>query len=98
MANNNAMDVDDEKVDDSLALSYETDQKKVLHVSKAAKHQANTRTKHNNLMSSNSNSQYVLNKEHQPNTTCGTTTQMEDNNIINIQLPYNPQAPTKPDL
>jgi len=98
MVNNNAMDVNDEKVDDSLALSYETDQEKALCVSKVAKHQANTRTKHNNLMSSNSNPQHVLNKEHQPNTTCGTTTQMEDNNVINIQLPYNPQAPTKPDL
>jgi len=98
MANNNTMDVDDKKIDDSLALSYETDQEKALHISKAAEHQANMRTKHNNLMSSNLNPQCVLNKEHQPNTTCSTTTQMKDNNVINIQLPYDPQVLTEPDL
>ena len=38
MANNNAMDVDDKKVDNSLALSYKTDQEKALHVSKVAEH------------------------------------------------------------
>jgi len=38
MVNNNAMDIDDKKVDDSLALFYETDQEKALHVSKVAEH------------------------------------------------------------
>ena len=98
MANNNAMDVDDEKIDDSLTLSYKTDQEKALHVSKVAEHQANMKTKHNNIMSSNLNPQCILNKEHQSNTTCSTTTQMKDNIVINIQLPYNSQAPTEPDL
>jgi len=49
-------------------------------------------------MSSNSNPQCVLNKEHQPNTTCSTTTQTEDNNVINIQLSYDPQVPTELNL
>ena len=98
MANKNAMDIDDEKIDDSLTLSYKTDQEKALHVSKVAEHQANMKTKHNNIMSSNLNPQCILNKEYQSNTTCSTTTQMKDNIVINIQLPYNSQAPTKPDL
>ena len=38
IANNNTMDVDDKKVDVSLTLSYKTDQKKALHISKAAEH------------------------------------------------------------
>jgi len=38
IANNNAIDIDDKKVDNSLTLFYETDQKKALHISKVAEH------------------------------------------------------------
>ena len=95
---NNAMVINDKMVDTSPSLSYETDKEKALCVSKAAEQQANMRPKCNNLMASNSNPQYVLNKKQQPTTTHGSTTQTKDNNVINIQLPYNPQAPTELDL
>ena len=75
------MVIDEEMVDVSPALSYETDQEKALRVSKAAEQQDNTRSKCDNLKASNSNPQH---KEQHPIPTCGPTTQFEDDNVINI--------------
>ena len=98
MEYNNAMVINKEMVDISPVLSYETNQEKALHVSKVAKQQDNTRSKHNNLKASNSNPQCVLNKEQYSISTYSLTMQFEDNNVINIQLPYNSQVPTEPEL
>jgi len=38
IANNNVIDINDKKVDDSLALFYETDLKKALYISKVAEY------------------------------------------------------------
>jgi len=38
IANNNVIDINDKKVDNSLALFYETDLKKALHISKVAEY------------------------------------------------------------
>jgi len=95
---NNTMVVNEEIVDVSSALSNKTGQIKALHVSKATEQQDNTRSKCNNLKASNSNPQCVLNKEQHSIPTCGPTTQFEDDNVINIQLPYDPQAPTELEL
>jgi len=42
--------------------------------------------------------QCVLNEEQHSYPTCGSTIYIEDDNDINIQLPYDPQAPTEPEL
>ena len=95
---NNAMVIDKEMVDISPALFYETDQEKVLCVSKVAKQQDNMRFKYNNLKAFNSNPQCVLNKEQHPIPIHSSTTQFKNDNFINIQLPYDPQAPTELEL
>ena len=52
---NNAMVIDEEMVNGSPALSYETDQEKALHISKANVQQDNMRFKCDNLNSFNFN-------------------------------------------
>ena len=98
MESNNNMVINDKRVDSSPVLSHKTEQEKALHVNKAAEQQVNIRPKCDNLIASNSNPKCVFNKEQQPNTTCGSTSQTGDDNIINIQLPYDPQVPTELDL
>jgi len=60
-------------------LSYKTEQKKTLHVSKAADQQVPMRPTSGN---NEAPPTHVSNKE----------------SVINIQLSYDPQAPTEPDL
>ena len=98
MANNNSVDDDVDMNNNSPALFYEDKQEKVLRVSKAAEHLTNTRLQGNSLNVSIPIPQCVLNEEQWLNPQCGPTTHNEDNNIINIQLPYNPHAPTEPEL
>ena len=70
---------DDDPVDSTPDLSYETEQEKAFRVSKAADQQDSTRTKDGN---------------NEASSTHGT----HEESVINIQLPYDPQAPTEPDL
>ena len=42
--------------------------------------------------------QYILNKEQRFSSQYGPTIHNEDNNIINIQLLYDSNTPTKPEL
>jgi len=49
-------------------------------------------------MASGSNLKHIFNNEQQSYTTHGTASQTKDVNVINIQLPYNPQVPTELDL
>ena len=65
--------------DSTPELSYETEQEKVLHVSKVADQQEPMRP-----MSGN-NEALPTHASH-------------EESIINIQLPYDPQAPTEPEL
>jgi len=65
--------------DSTLELSYETEQEKILYISKAAGQQESIRPMCGN------------------NKALPTHTSHEES-IINIQLSYNPQAPTKPEL
>ena len=100
MEQNNAMIIDDDSNDSSLALSYEDKQERAIRVSKVADLQNNTRPQCNSLNASNPTPQCVLNKDHQSNTgnkATQATTSHEDE-VINIQLPYDPQAPTEPEL
>jgi len=95
---NNGMDVNEGPVESTPALSYETEQEKVIHISKVAEQQGNMRPKDRNLKAPNSNPKCVSNIEQRDLSARGTVSQTEDDNVINIQLPYDPQAPTKPDL
>ena len=97
---NNDMVIDDDFNDSSPALSYEDEQERAIHVSKAADLQNNTRPQCNSLNVANSTSQHVLNEDHQSNTgnkvTKATTSYKDE--VINIQLSYDSQAPTEPEL
>jgi len=95
---NNDIVIDNEMVDGSPTLPYKTDQEKALHVSKAAELQDNMRLKCDNPNPISSNSQCVFSNEQHSIPTCGCTVHNEDINIINIQLLYDPQAPTEPEL
>ena len=97
---NNDMVIDNDFNDSSLALSYENEQERAIYVSKAADLQNNMRPQCDSLNVANSTSQHVLNEDHQSNTgnkVTQTTTSHKDE-VINIQLPYSPQAPTEPEL
>ena len=98
MEHNNNIVINDEMVDGSPTLPYETDQKKALHVSKVAELQNNMRLKHDNPNPINSNSQCVFSNEQHSIPIHGPTAYNEDINVINIQLPYNPQASTELEL
>jgi len=82
---NNAMVVDEKMDDISPALSYEEEQEKALRVSKVAEQQDNMRFKGGNLNASKLTPQCVLNKEQHSYPTCGSTTHIKDDNVINIQ-------------
>ena len=97
---NNDMVIDNDFNDSSLALSYENEQERAIYVSKAADLQNNMRPQCDSLNVANSTSQHVLNEDHQSNTgnkVTQTTTSHKDE-VINIQLPYSPQAPMEPEL
>jgi len=100
MERNNDMVIDDDFNNTSPALSYEDKQERAIHVSKVADLQINTRPQCDSLNVANSTSQRVLNEDHQSNTgnkATQATTSHEDE-VINIQLSYDPQAPTEPEL
>ena len=97
MVNNN-MNVNKELVESTPTLFYEMEQEKAICISKAAEQQGNMRPKSRNLEAPNSNPKCVPNMDQCNLPTHGTVTQTEDNNVINIQLSYDPQAPTEPDL
>jgi len=97
---NNDMVIDDDFNVTSLALSYEDEQERAIRVSKAADLQNNMRPQCNSLNVANSTSQCVLNENHQSNTGNKATqaTTSHENEVINIQLSYDPQAPTELEL
>ena len=95
---NNNMNVDKKLVESTPTLSYKTEQKKAICISKTAEEQGNMRPKGRNLKAPNSNPKCVPNVDQCNLPTCGTVAQTENDNVINIQLLYNPQAPTKLDL
>ena len=100
MEQNNAMIIDDDPNDSSPALSYEDKQERAIQVSKAADPQNNMRPHCDSLIVPNPNPQRVLNEDPLSNSGNNATqvnTSHEDE-VINIQLPYDPQAPTEPEL
>ena len=100
MEQNNAMIIDDDHNNSSPALSYKDEQERAIRVSKAADPQNNMRPQCDSLIVPNPNPQCVLNEDPQSNSGNNATqvnTSHEDE-VINIQLPYDPQVPTEPEL
>ena len=90
------MDINSDMPVESPALSYETEQKKQSHLSKATRTSNNMRPQGINNRASFTQSDYV---DHvSPNETRGEAPCDDDDNIINIQIAYDPNAPTEPKL
>ena len=95
---NNGMNINEGLVESTPALSYEMEQEKAIHISKTAEQQGNMRPKGENLEVPNPNYKHVPNMEQHNLLAHSTVSQTEDDNVINIQLPYDLRASTEPDL
>ena len=89
---NNAMNVDIDMEDDSPRLSYETSQEKAIRVSMATDPNRNTLNKRVIIERPASSPPHAL------ATHPTEASPRVDDTVINIQLPYDPNAPTEPDL
>jgi len=95
---NNGMDIDPEPPAESPALSYEMEQEKVTHLRNVAGTLGNMRLQNgiNEAFSIQLECVGHANQgERQP---CNTALNDNNDNIINIQLPYDPNASTEPEL
>ena len=98
MTKKNEMDVDSEPEDISPALSYEMEQEKALQVSKVTEQTGNMRSQDEKNEATIHNPKCVNNVNQCKCPLCGAASQDDNNDVINIQLPYDPNAPTEPDL
>jgi len=95
---NNGMDVDSDPPTDSSALSHKTKQEKLLCSSKAAETLNNMRPQNENNMAPPiqlERAGHDISNEPKPRAAAPSD---DDDNVINIQLSYNPNAPTEPEL
>jgi len=95
---NNSMDIDPEPPAESSALSYEMEQEKVTCLRKVAKTLGNTRPQNGINEASPIQPERVGHANQGEQQPCGTALNDDDNNVINIQLLYDPNAPTEPEL
>jgi len=93
---NNGMDIDSDPLVESPALSYEDEREKEIRLRKVAETTNNTRLQGVNKEASstqvNHDNHVSIDNMH-VQTPC-----VDDNNVINIQLPYDPNGPMEPDL
>ena len=94
----NGMDVDDEPTIESPALSYETKQENAIRLNKATENSGNTRPLYGNNEASSSKLECAGHIDQGEQQHWGTANMDNDNNVINIQLPYDPNAPTELEL
>ena len=92
------IDVDSEPGDNSPELSYETEQEKANHISKANKTTDNTRPQVGNNEATHPNPECVFNANQSKCVPHVETPQDDNNNVINIQLSYDLNSPTELDL
>ena len=96
MEMNNGMDIDSDQLVDFPALSYKNEREKQSHLRKAAETINNMRPEDgiNEAFSIQAN-----HGNHVPSDSSHVQTpRVDDNNVINIQLPYDPNGPTESDL
>jgi len=93
---NNGMDIDSDMPVEALALFYKTEQEKQLCLSKVTGTSNNTRPQDVNNGASSMQSDHV---DHvSPNETRGEASCDNNDNVINIQIAYDPNVPTEPKL
>jgi len=93
---NNGMDIDSDPPVETPALSYEDKRDKEIHLRKVAKTTNNTRLQSGNnkastTLTNHGNHVSAVNIQAQP-------PHVDDDNVFNIQLPYDPNGPMEPDL
>ena len=93
---NNSMDIDSNPPVETPALSYEEERDKAIRLSKAAESTNNTRFQSGTnetftTLTNQGNHISAGNSQAQP-------PRVDNDDVINIQLPYNPNSPTEPDL
>ena len=95
MEMNNGMDIDSDQPIEFPVLSYEEEREKEFRLREAAE-TTNTRPQDGN------NEAFSIQANHGNHvpldSTCIQTPRADDDNVINIQLPYDPNGPTEPDL
>ena len=93
---NNGMDINSDQPIDFSALSYKDEREKESHLRKEAETTTNSRPQDGNneisFIQSNHGNHVHLDSRHIQ------TPHVDDNNIINIQLPYDPNSLMEPDL
>ena len=90
------MDIDSDPPAESPTLSYEDERDKEICLRKAAETTNNTR-----LQSGNNEASSTLTNHGNHTSSDNVHIQpprVDNNNVINIQLPYNPNGPTEPNL
>jgi len=95
---NNGINVDPDLPTDSPALSCKTKQEKLLRFRKVAETLSNMRLQNGNSEATPiqlERAGHAIPNEPKP---CATAPSNDDDNVINIQLPYDPNAPTEPEL
>lgn len=92
------MDCDLEFGDKSPELSYEIKQEKAFHFNRALETTGNMRPQDGSNETTHLNPEHVLNINQNNQSPHIEVPQGDNNNAINIQLPYDPNTPTEPDL
>ena len=96
MEMNNSMDIDSDQPIEFPVLSYEEEREKEFCLRKAAETTNNTRPQDGN------NEVFSIQANHgnyiPSDSTHIQTPRVDDDNVINIQLPYDPNSPMEPDL
>ena len=95
---NNGMDVDGKPTIKSPALSYETNQKNAIRLNKATENLGNIRPPYGNNEAFSSKLECAGHIDQGEQQHCGTANMDNNNNVINIQLPYDSNVPTEPEL
>jgi len=93
---NNGMDIDPDPPVESPTLSYEDEREKEICLRKAAETTNNMRLQgvNNEASSTQANHDNHVSTDNM----YVQTPRVDDDNVINIQLPYDPNGPTEPDL
>jgi len=93
---NNGMDIDSDPPVESPALSYEDEREKEICLRKVAETTNNTRLQDVNNEASSTQVNY--DNHVSTDNMRVQTPRVDDDNVINIQLPYDPNGPMEPDL
>ena len=92
------MDCDLESEDKTPGLFYETEQEKASHFNRVLETTGNMRPQGESNEATHLISQHVLNENQNIRPPHVEGPQGNSNDVIDIQLPYDPNAPTEPDL